>query len=136
MLKLPKSLDAFKTALEKEKINLVIRQNDNGIIYGLTYIDHKSKCVFNGSDIGKDYSAKSVLVQLGINELKPREEKSIISKISQKETEELTTSNNKHLDLKVDISKSLENLISPTETFNYIPFELRKNKKKKHKRPK
>ncbi|MEP6596541.1 MAG: hypothetical protein ABJA71_11380 [Ginsengibacter sp.] len=47
-------VEAFKEALQKEKINFVIRQNDNGIIYGLTYIDQNTKCVFNGSDIGKE----------------------------------------------------------------------------------
>jgi hypothetical protein len=65
MVKPPKSLLAFKEALQKEKINLVIRQNDNGIIYGLTYIDHNTKCVFNGSDIGKEYSAKGILEKCG-----------------------------------------------------------------------
>ena len=66
MVKHPKNLEAFKQALQKEKINLVIRQNDNGVIYGLTYIDHNTKCVFNGSDIGKDYSAKTILEKCGI----------------------------------------------------------------------
>jgi hypothetical protein len=58
MLKPPKSLEAFKQALEREKISLVIRQNESGLVYGLTYIDHGTRCVFNGSDIGKEYSAK------------------------------------------------------------------------------
>jgi len=42
MVKPPKSLQAFKDALMKEKINLVIRENDKGVIYGITYIDHKT----------------------------------------------------------------------------------------------
>ena len=60
LIRSPKGLQAFKEALQKEKVTLVIRQNEAGIIYGLTYIDHRSKCVFNGSDIGKDYSAKDI----------------------------------------------------------------------------
>jgi len=30
------------------------------LIYGLTFIDHKHRTVFNGSDLGKAYSAKAV----------------------------------------------------------------------------
>ncbi len=36
------------------------------IIYGLTYIDRNTKSVFNGSDIGKEYSAKAILKKCGI----------------------------------------------------------------------
>ena len=66
MIKPPKNLQAFKQALEKEKISLIVRQNENGIDLWLTYIDHHTKCVFNGSDIGKDYSAKAILEKCGI----------------------------------------------------------------------
>lgn len=38
----------------------MLRQNNEGIIYGLTYVDHKTKCVFNGSDLGKQYSANGI----------------------------------------------------------------------------
>lgn len=54
------SMDAFIAALRKEQVELVLRQNDKGIIYGLTYIDIKHKCVFNGSDLGKQYSANGL----------------------------------------------------------------------------
>ena len=33
--------------------------------YGITYVDLKTKCVFNGSDVGKEYSAKGILERLG-----------------------------------------------------------------------
>lgn len=46
--------------LAKQQIGLVFRQNDKGMIYGLTFIDNKLKTVFNGSDLGKDYSARSI----------------------------------------------------------------------------
>ncbi|RZJ83201.1 MAG: relaxase, partial [Chryseobacterium sp.] len=47
--------------LEKKGISLIYRQNNEGRIYGLTYVDHNTRCVFNGSDLGKQFSAKSVL---------------------------------------------------------------------------
>jgi len=54
------SIDALAGALQKENIQLVVRQNANRIIYGLTYVDHKTKSVFNGSALGKAYSANQV----------------------------------------------------------------------------
>jgi len=55
------SLARLETELKKEGISLVLRQNKDGVIYGMTYVDHKSKTVFNGSDLGKQYSAKAML---------------------------------------------------------------------------
>ncbi|RZJ23621.1 MAG: hypothetical protein EON51_01690 [Acinetobacter sp.] len=44
----------------KQQIGLVFRKNEKGMIYGLTFVDHKLKTVFNGSDLGKDYSARAI----------------------------------------------------------------------------
>ena len=40
---------------------MVIWKNKEKIIYGISYIDHKTKCVFNGSELGKQYSARMIL---------------------------------------------------------------------------
>ncbi len=45
---------------------MMARQNADGNIYGLTYIDFKNKCVFNGSDLGKEFSAKAILEQINL----------------------------------------------------------------------
>jgi hypothetical protein len=45
------------TILKKHHIDLVLRKNDNGRIYGTTIIDHNSKSVMNGSRLGKEFSA-------------------------------------------------------------------------------
>jgi hypothetical protein len=54
------SLPELMKALQKENIHVVLRQNDSGVIYGITYVDHKTKCVFNGSHLGKQYSANAI----------------------------------------------------------------------------
>ncbi len=54
-------MKAFINALKKEGIDVVLRQNAEGVIYGITYVDHVKKTVFNGSDLGKAYSAKAIL---------------------------------------------------------------------------
>lgn len=47
----------FRKALQKEGIDCVLRRNDTGRIYGVTFIDHRSRVVLNGSRLGKEYSA-------------------------------------------------------------------------------
>jgi hypothetical protein len=54
-------LAGLAAALKKEGVDVVIRKNKDGVIYGVTYVDHRQKAVFNGSDLGKGYSAKAVL---------------------------------------------------------------------------
>lgn len=55
------SLNGLQDALKREGITAVLRKSDAGLLYGITYIDHKNKCVFNGSTLGKPYSAKAIL---------------------------------------------------------------------------
>ena len=47
----------FEKALEKQGISVLFRTNDEGRIYGATFVDHEQKCVFNGSRLGKEFSA-------------------------------------------------------------------------------
>lgn len=49
----------FKNKLAKQGINTVIRRNDTGLMYGITFIDHHSKTVWNGSSLGKEFSSNS-----------------------------------------------------------------------------
>jgi len=55
------NLEGLKKALQQKGIDLVVRQNADGVIYGLTYVDHDRKTVFNGSELGKAFSAKAIL---------------------------------------------------------------------------
>lgn len=47
----------FKKKLLEHGMNVVVRRNDTGRIYGVTFIDHNSKTVCNGSELGKNLSA-------------------------------------------------------------------------------
>ncbi|WP_312508822.1 conjugal transfer protein MobB [Chryseobacterium culicis] len=49
----------FKEYLIDHGINVVIRRNDKGRLYGISFIDHNSRHVFNGSHLGKGFSANS-----------------------------------------------------------------------------
>lgn len=59
-------LAGLTNVLEREGIDTVLRQNSEGLVYGITYVDYKTKCVFNGSDLGKQYSAKAILERCNV----------------------------------------------------------------------
>ncbi len=48
----------FKKQLLEQGINTVVRRNHEGRIYGITFIDHESRSIWNGSQLGKNLSAK------------------------------------------------------------------------------
>lgn len=50
---------AFKKQLGEQGINVVVRRNETGRIYGITFIDHNSKSVWNGSRLSKELSANT-----------------------------------------------------------------------------
>lgn len=48
---------SFEAELLHNRVNVVFRENEEGRIYGATFIDHENRAVLNGSKIGKEYSA-------------------------------------------------------------------------------
>lgn len=49
----------LRERLQNYHIDLYLRRNDKGRIVGVTFIDHEIRCVFNGSRLGKAYSANA-----------------------------------------------------------------------------
>lgn len=49
--------DEFVRYLKDRHIDAVIRENKAGRIYGVTFIDHNTRTVLNGSRLGKQYAA-------------------------------------------------------------------------------
>ena len=49
----------FINLLKGRGIDAVFRENEEGRIYGATFIDHNSKEVYNGSRLGKEFSANA-----------------------------------------------------------------------------
>ncbi|MDD4390705.1 MAG: conjugal transfer protein MobB [Eubacteriales bacterium] len=47
----------FRSKLRQQGIDVLFRRNDEGCIYGATFIDHTTRTVLNGSRLGKEYSA-------------------------------------------------------------------------------
>lgn len=124
------SFTELRNILKKEGINSVLRTSDKGLTYGITYVDHITKCVYNGSALGKDYSAKAILERCE----KPFEKKSGINAHTissnvipfEKELTAGIISSN-------ELEKIIDSVLQPEYAAEYIPNQL-KGKRKKRKR--
>lgn len=78
---------AFKKQLGEQGINVVVRRNEADRIYGITFIDHNSKTVWNGSRLGKELAANT-FNDYWNNNIKP--------KIEEQNQEQRKISNSNH----------------------------------------
>ena len=53
----PKTEKELRQILEEQGLRVVIRKNESGRIYGITFIDDKAGIALNGSRLGKGYAA-------------------------------------------------------------------------------
>ena len=52
--------ETFVSRLKEKGIDTVLRHTEGGRIYGVTFIDHRTGCVLNGSRMGKELSANAL----------------------------------------------------------------------------
>ena len=52
-----KNKDDFKKLLKEHRLDVIFRQNEQGRIYGVTFIDYQNRTILNGSRLGKEFSA-------------------------------------------------------------------------------
>lgn len=52
--------EEFVALLKAKGVDVVFRYTDEGRIYGITFIDHRTGCVLNGSRLGKEFSANAL----------------------------------------------------------------------------
>lgn len=50
----------FIALMKAKGVDVVLRETDTGRIYGATFIDHRTRCVLNGSRLGKELSANAL----------------------------------------------------------------------------
>lgn len=141
LLKNPGSLNELLKALEKERVSVVVRRSREGKIYGMTYIDHQTRSVFNGSDLGKEYAAKRMLERLGIDQNKSpqkelkQEQQQYKPRVnepahSSETAKEISLPDN----LFKGLSKTLEQVIQPEETNEQLAYELKEEQKRRKKK--
>lgn len=142
-IKAKPTLSELIKALEKKGIYVALRQNESGVTYGITYVDHETKSVFNGSALGKQYSAKAILERCKIKEnIKIEIDNSKFQKTSDnivsKPPTRLGILNKSEIEVTsntlMENKGILETLLQPEKTIDYIPSQLKKNSRNKPKK--
>ncbi|HBL74297.1 MAG: mobilization protein [Bacteroidetes bacterium GWF2_42_66] len=125
----------LRQKLKEKDIDLYLRRNNTGRITGVTFIDHQSRCVLNGSRLGKEFSANV------FNDLF-RESPSVkghTKQVGEKEpftplAEPFSPANSQAGHIESAIS-SLFSIFSPeSESYTENQQQLRKKQKKKKRR--
>lgn len=141
LLKKPTGMNELVEMLEKERVSVAVRRSKEGKIYGMTYIDHQTRSVFNGSDLGKEYAAKRVLERLGIDQSKEqaKEIKQELQQHKQKAKEipkllddaiDISPANN----LFKGVSKLIEQVTQPKDSNEALAAELKEDLKRKRRK--
>lgn len=144
-LKTTSDEQAFKKQLGEQGINVVVRRNDTGRIYGITFIDHNSKTVWNGSRLATELSANT-FNDYWNNNIKPeiKEPDKPIPKIARTNDADLPAEEPHHLFDFVTTSKNEDGLVEALggllipeaqgEDYEEQDFANRMKKKRKRKR--
>ncbi|CAM4072007.1 relaxase/mobilization nuclease domain-containing protein [Flavobacterium weaverense] len=119
--------------LEKEGIHTVFRKSAEGLLYGITYVDHKTKSVFNGSSLGKEYSAKAIQERCGLKITGDEKRNQSHEKLPSKESLLYHLQQQKDSLTIPDLVKVLDMLIQAEYATDYLPNQL-KNRRRKKKR--
>lgn len=137
------TLDELAKQLERTGIHVALRQNDAGLIYGITYVDHQTKSVFNGSALGKQYSAKAIQERCGFKEtvrpdLLPQsgQKTGSTSFAVQATKPDITPAlqDTNTVPATISYGSILDSLLQPEQAADYVPGQLKKKSRKKKKR--
>ena len=135
------SLAQLLVVLEKEGIHTVLRKNAQELVFGITYIDHTTKCVYNGSALGKAYSAKAMIercAQEPVETISINQKSLQITKVatvasSTRATPESSGTEVNTLTRGEMLDEAIHTIMGPENTVDYIPGALKRKKKKKRK---
>ncbi|MBX9784314.1 MAG: relaxase/mobilization nuclease domain-containing protein [Chitinophagaceae bacterium] len=132
----PSTMKELMEQLKQKNIYTVLRQNAEGRLYGITFVDNQNKVVFNGSDLGKGYSAAALQSRLATgneklltqDETKDSSSSGVIQKeMNQQKQQEKTISSTTKTESLLDV------LLSTKEQYDNTPNSLLKKKRKKKK---
>ncbi len=112
----PHNLDDLAKLLIQKDILTLCRKSPDGRVFGITFIDQRNKTVFNGSEVGKGYSAAH------LKEKMSQMPHDLVSKPLESSSESA----------KPKLSENLiEILLQPEQEFNLQPSGLLKKKRKR-----
>ncbi|HLP38946.1 relaxase/mobilization nuclease domain-containing protein [Lacibacter sp.] len=133
----PSTVHQLTELLRQKNIYTLLRQNAEGRLYGITFVDNQNKCVFNGSELGKGYSVAAIQSKLATPSVK-NAEKTIDVDNSKTSGEEIRMGKSQEKSVTIFPSKDnlLNILITPDQQSGNTPYSLlKKKRKKKRKNP-
>ncbi|OJX54859.1 MAG: relaxase [Flavobacterium sp. 38-13] len=136
--------------LQRQGIIICERRSNEGQLYGITYIDHTTKCVFNGSVLGKAYSAKGMLERchaqtatgqdLQTKQLNPTQAEIRPLQLPQTPAFDITPKVTMHPETSIAkeaLGKDIiETLMHPVHTADHVSGQFKKKKKRRKRRNK
>ncbi|MCR8559042.1 relaxase/mobilization nuclease domain-containing protein [Mucilaginibacter sp. BJC16-A38] len=123
------SLEQFKSELKKFEVTVIIRENAEGRIFGMSYIDNANKAIFNGSDLGKSYSAASI-----IEGLQYRPTGNVPASVDKESIQIYLPGSNNNQISPAPTPRLLEELLNPLDPNSALPTQFGQKKKKKKRR--
>jgi hypothetical protein len=133
----PSTMKELMEHLNQKNIYTLLRQNAEGRLYGITFVDNQNKVVFNGSDLGKGYSAAALQSRLGNlkeNICANDEAKASVSFPALKIEMTLKKVKQKSVAMPVKKDSLMEVLLSAKAQHDNTPSGLLKKKRKKKKK--
>ena len=113
----------LKTLRSGESIHMILRKSREGQLYGITYVDHKTRSVFNGSSLGKEFSARGIQERCALN----------ILSFEKKHQNSISTSSENFQDTEVReyVKENLADILLRGEKINdYVSKQFKKKRKK------
>jgi len=133
----PASIKEMVVALENKQVYTVLRQNAEGRLYGITFVDNKNRCVFNGSDLGKQYSIAGLQAKIAGEQKTPATEEGVKKDAGSGSSGRgnlLHYNRQTTLGAQTDPSSILEILLTPEQQYGNTPYQLLNKKRKKKKK--
>lgn len=131
LAKSPGSLEAMINALKKEGVQAVLRENKQGLVYGVTFIDYRTKAVFNGSDVGKPYSVAGILASLESGQQSKDKAPKPAPETTQSKDFGIGQEPSPAAEARSTQDGFFKDLLEHEKNLNRVPAELLKKKKKK-----
>jgi len=118
------SIERLSERLKDEAIHTILRKSSEGKLYGITFIDFKTQSVVNGSSLGKEFSAKGIQENCGMNilALERKYQNSIAN----------NSENFQNIELKEYVKENLADILLRGEKINdYVSKQFKQKKKKR-----
>ena len=132
----PKNLAAFEDLLERDQLKIVLWRNDEGLAYGITFFDQRTKTAVNGRELGREMSIAGIQKSLDAGT-------ATVAKVGRQDhpdqlSHHLVISSpgsitSFHRDML--LSELLELWLLPVQAEERIPYEFTAKKKRKKRKP-